>query len=97
MTPEQLAGLNETERPPGAIVADQPIDPHLAAANAAKSGGHSDKTAKGDTKTPAATPASTATVAAEQPNWIIWAVLGACAVGLSYFLLRKKGPDPKAK
>jgi hypothetical protein len=95
MTPEQLAGLDEKERPPGAIVAEQPkeiIEPEPGSADRAKfekSMAGSGPSAK---KLPAIAAAATPTPT-NQPDWKIWAIVGTCALGLSFFLFKKKAPE----
>lgn len=96
MTPEQLAGLNPEERPPGAKVV-QPVED--AADRALIEKAHKAAAATGESKpiekkveAMAATATPTPT---QQPSWAIWVILVVCAGALSFALMRKKTPAPK--
>jgi len=93
MTPEQLAGLDEKERPPGAKVAEQPKE-IIEGGGEGKESKSFSPLAKIDAKQNAALAVTTPPVEA-QPDWKIWLIVGICAIGLSALLLRKKSPPAK--
>jgi|GEM_PF-322816 len=95
MTPEELAGLDESERPKAATNGQTQAtsDPgKTAKANKANKANKAEKT----TAKPAGEIAAVVPPV-EESDWKMWAILGAgvFALGLSYVLLRKKSPSPK--